>query len=184
MPTAHKDDAAKIFVEAEGEPDAEQTETAGNAEKPGYSHRHRPLTDNSYTHGIDGIACGSKGAAGKDIFHTAIAQEKVDEEYPSASGDDILIVGEESEKQVSACSKYGCHNEREDGCHAVDIVAKNIGGTIAQLAYIVTDKDVASLHNARTEEDDEGDGGSAIYLSGEGFGGYLVYGIGDDYLRQ
>ena len=32
--------------------------------------------------------------------------------------------------------------------------------------------------------DDEGDGGGAIYLSGEGFGAYLVYEIGDDYLRQ
>ena len=48
----------------------------------------------------------------------------------------------------------------------------------------MTHKDIASLHNARAEKDDEGDGGSAIYLGGERFGAYLVYEIGDDYLRQ
>ena len=85
---------------------------------------------------------------------------------------------------MTAGCKYGCYNERENGAHAIDIVAKDIGGTIAQLTYIMTNKDIASLHNARAEKDDEGDGGSAIYLSGEGFGAYLVYEIGDDYLRQ
>ena len=94
MPTAHEDDATKIFVETEGKPDAEQTETAGNAKKPGHAYRNRPLTDDSYTHGIDGVACGSKGTAGKDVFHSAIAQEKVDKEYPCARGDDIVVVGE------------------------------------------------------------------------------------------
>ena len=94
MPTTHEDDATEIFVETECKPNAEQTKTTRNAKKPGYAYRYRPLTDDSYTHWIDGITCGSKGTAGKDVFHTAIAQEKVNEEYPSASGDDIGIVGE------------------------------------------------------------------------------------------
>ena len=94
MPTTHEDDATEIFVETEGKPNAEQTKTTRNAKKPGYAYRYRPLTDDSYTHWIDGIACGSKGTAGKDVFHATIAQEKVDEEYPSACGDDIGVVGE------------------------------------------------------------------------------------------
>ena len=104
-PAAHKDDAADILVEGEADPHTDKAVAEGDADDVTHADGNRPVEDDGHDDGIDGIARGSQGADGEDVGCASDLEEPVDDKYPHAHRDDLLIVGEGAEKALAGYAR-------------------------------------------------------------------------------
>ncbi len=86
VPTASEDDAAGVFVKGEGAPDAEKSEAEDEAKDVSHANGNEPLEDDADDYGIDGVARGTKTAAGEYVAGATDLKCYVDNENPCAKG--------------------------------------------------------------------------------------------------
>lgn len=183
-PATHQDDAADVLVESEAYPHADEAIAERDADEVTKAHGDAPLEDDADDHRIDGVACGTKSANGKDVRGAPDFEKPVDDKHPASHLDYFLILGESAED----ASARQCHESR--ACkryyqgNAVEIVAENVGCLMAALSHEMSHQYVAALCDADAEQIDEHDEVGAIGACCQRLVAYLVDKEGYGNLRQ
>ena len=87
-----EDDTSYILVDGKAYPHTHKSVAERDADDVTQANGNAPLEDYTHNEGIDGVASGTKCAAGKDVRCTTYLKEHIDDKHPDAHTDNLLIV--------------------------------------------------------------------------------------------
>lgn len=139
LPSPDEDESADVFVESEGYPHADKSETEYESEQPAKEDSDYPHDGDADIEREVDIANAPENIGIEDVADFSYLQHYVHNEDGAAKRDDLLIAGEELKDRSSGKGTQDAQTDSGDDSNSQGVPTELVGCMVTMIADKMTD---------------------------------------------